>query len=150
MAAENQGESIDNQPFPPVQDADGHINEVTFVDLELPPTEPNVWDEVMRFRQHAVLQPTQSNSCRTASGTAEGTTTIGSEDLESLDSFETLSDRYFGVDPSKHGLTPDVLLREEFLVDLACNSTYYYLLYEQDAKNTLQLSKILSLRISKT
>jgi hypothetical protein len=96
-----------------------------FEEPGIPPTEPNIWNDVLQHRQNLLHDPAPS---RSYSGVTSRTRTAEFDEPEEVDdsniSQVTVSDRYFGIDEATQGLDQQTLLRAEELVDLAVNGEF--------------------------
>jgi hypothetical protein len=94
-------------------------------ELEIPPTEPNMWEHVFQNRQNIPQDPTPS---RSYSGGTSRTRTAEFDDPDRMaddnSSLETISVVYFGLDPSTQGLDAQTLLRAEQVVAHAVNGEF--------------------------
>lgn len=92
-------------------------------DLDVPPTQPNIWDTILENRQNARNNLARSHSTSDHSSDTSSSNPsqdhLGDLDGTDSDSMETISDHYFGVDASARGLDAQTLLQAEELIDLA-------------------------------
>jgi hypothetical protein len=97
-------------------------------ELDIPPTEPNMWEAIFQHRQNV---PHDRAPSRSYSGGTSRTRTAGSNDPDGMDtdnsSLETISVAYFGLDPSTQGLDAQTLLCAEQLVNRAVNGEFVLL-----------------------
>jgi hypothetical protein len=99
----------DNHP-PPLFDLDN---------LLIPPAAPDVWDEVLRRRQHQPEDQALSSSGTSATKSASD----NSQELDNI-SVVTVPDHFFGVSAETQGLSAAALLNAEEMVDTAVNGAY--------------------------
>lgn len=114
----------DTLPNPPPVD-NNLPQHVENEEYELPPTRPDVWGEVNAFRQRMHEQVATPREL-SVGGTSHTQSMSDNPEEHDSESIATISDHFFGIDPTMRGLPAQTILDAPELVEHATNGTYLY------------------------